>query len=805
MSMMRKRVIAIVAAALAIIILAVSLAGVMEYVDIIEFEDVDGTKYYARKDDGVYKLYAKGSKEPLQLDEKYNKYYITTGKGTLVLIDPETGKATDYIPVEDAERDDEVGFNNRVMIFSHVQKADILSLEVHNSTGTYTFERRNIQNEIARDGTFIIKGSPFTTFDQNLFAELYVGAGYTLTVDKIAPIKRDANGDICTHKEEDVCECVKDLAEYGLVSQVRERVVTDASGNPVIDEATGEPKTETYNYEPAYYILSSENEQGVKQKHKVIIGDMLVTGGGYYAQYVDISGDTEKVRDRAVYVLDTATGGSILSPIEDYVTPMLSYPMSMNRYFDVDDFVIYNRNVDEYVGGELDSDPYKSYDDMISFSYIDLAERENTMAAISPYEFKLGLEGYSASDTAINSCLYNFYSPTLTRTVKYAPDISDLVEYGFFVEQKDANGNVVKNEKGEIQYDIFPKYIVSYKYDVVGDDGKIKQKIYQTILISDRDYKETRNYYTYTIESIIAVDENGKATEEANDENTLPYNFIVEAEGHMFDFLRWDQYDWVNPSIVDQNISFVTDIKLTSPDYNATFKIYNPRVNEAEGTNSDRLYVEATDSSGASKKTFSVLEVVDRNQIRWTITPSDIKVFDLKKNADVKIKNEIAYYDYNDLGNQVLCRNGYIQTDTTLVEVTKNYVNVYKNVNGEKGSLIESYLRYDTSLFRKYYQTVLYTSLEGSYIVSDEEESAIVKDENLMLTFEISFKDAKSAGEKVTTDVYKFYKINDSSRKVYITVNGNGGFYVYKNKVQKLITDSQNFFANRDFEPDAKR
>ena len=127
--MMRKRIIAIIAAALAIVILGVSLSAVLEYVDTIEFVDVDGTKYYAKNKDDVYKLYAKGSKEPLPTDGQYG-YYVTK-IGTLVKLDATTGLATEYIPVE-TEGNENVGFNDRVLIFPHIEKKNILSLEVHN-------------------------------------------------------------------------------------------------------------------------------------------------------------------------------------------------------------------------------------------------------------------------------------------------------------------------------------------------------------------------------------------------------------------------------------------------------------------------------------------------------------------------------------------------------------------------------------------------------------------------------------------------------------------------------------------------
>ena len=113
--MMRRRIIAIVASALALVILGFSLAAVLEYVKIIEWTDVDGeTKYYAKVKDGVYELYAKGSDTPLPVDEQY-KYYVTA-LGTLVSLDKSTGEVLKYIPVGDVERDEMLGKNDRFLL-----------------------------------------------------------------------------------------------------------------------------------------------------------------------------------------------------------------------------------------------------------------------------------------------------------------------------------------------------------------------------------------------------------------------------------------------------------------------------------------------------------------------------------------------------------------------------------------------------------------------------------------------------------------------------------------------------------------
>ena len=42
---------------------------------------------------------------------------------------------------------------------------------------------------------------------------------------------------------------------------------------------------------------------------------------------------------------------------------------------------------------------------------------------------------------------------------------------------------------------------------------------------------------------------------------------------------------------------------------------------------------------------------------------------------------------------------------------------------------------------------------------------------------------------------YRFYSL--TSRKAYITINGNGGFYVQADRMERIISDVQKFFANQ--------
>ena len=226
------------------------------------------------------------------------------------------------------------------------------------------------------------------------------------------------------------------------------------------------------------------------------------------------------------------------------------------------------------------------------------------------------------------------------------------------------------------------------------------------------------------------------------------------------------------------------------------------------------------------------MEILDTRGYLWVVSSSGIKLYNATTGADISknMNKDYTFYDYNDLGVQVYCRteqypigsgDGKIKkiwvngkelanTENATVQVTKNFVTVTRE-GGEK----VNYVRYETELFRRYYQTLLYATLVDAYELSDAEEQELINDPTKELaTIEITLKEAdkvekNEAGEEVVipgevrVDVYKFYRI--SSRKAYITLNGNGGFYVYSSRVQKFITDAQKYFKLEDIDPRASK
>ena len=754
-TLMKRRRIAIIASVIAVIVLAIALVWVLDYAKTTTVTDpADGTEYFIRYREKTYALYDTDKKTKLPTDEQYG-YYVTHAD-TLIEVDAETGEY-EIIAVVDTEGSEVVGFNQRLLMFPHIEKANIRQLEVHNEEGSFTFARMNIETgKIDDSSDFVIKDSPLTSFDQEMFASLYVSAGYTLTTMKIEDPIKDDNGE---------------FSEYGLVPEegrVR-NVVDEKTGELEVDKETGEYITETYDYVPAYYILTDTSGN----EYKVIIGDMLVTGGGYYVQYVDMSGEEEVKRD-AVYVLSSDFGDTMLAAIEEFVTPQLTYPMSMNNYFDVEDFFVLNKTGEYSADAKLD----ELYDAVVGFTFIPLDERENTIKASEPYVFSgYSLDGYTPSSNNIDACLQGMYDPAFVGCHKLSPTAEDIVECGLAVEAG-------LNDKGKMTYEMVPDYMVMFNFDVTDDDGNVVETVNHVIYISRDPEDKNGNFYAFT--EIYEVDDEGNTGEMLYD-----LNMIVEIQPHSMEFLSWDSYDWINSGYVNLNIAFCDKITLTSGDgYYAEFLLDNTASDSTESISSTNLKVVATDSNGNARTTFSYLEVYDESGNLWVITATEIKCY---KADGTELKITTAYYDYNAMDTQVRVVSGYIQClngDKVYVTADEVRIDAVNDANDI------TYVRYDTNLFRQFYKTLLYASISNSYHMTDEEEARVVTDGNCLLTMTILNSEGKE-------NVYKFYKL--TSRKAYITINGNGGFYVLTDRVEKFVSDAQRFFAGELIDATAKK
>ncbi len=731
-TLLGRRKIAIIVATVLVIALAIALVVVLDFVNSTAVTDpADGTVYYVRAKKSVYSLYDTDKKTILSTDEQFG-YYVTHA-GTLVEVDAETGEF-EIIAAVDTEGNEVVGFNNRVLIFPHLEKKNIMKLEVSNAEGNFTFVRKNLVTDTEdASASFIIEDSPLTVYDQELFASLHVSAGYTLTTMKINDPIKDVNGE---------------FSEYGLVPEIRTREKLDENGEFVLDENL-DYIYEQYSYTPAHYVITDISGNS----YKLIIGDKLVTGGGYYVQYEDTT--TGEKRD-AVYVLSADIGDTLLAPIEDFVTPQLTYPMTLNTYLWVEKFMVTQKNPD-YDPKDEDS---KKLNIPVYFTFVPLEDRQNKITVHTPFFFEEGfeLEGYEVSTDNINSALESIYNPTFNKVVKLSPSEKDMEEYGLDD----------------------PEYTISFNYDIYDETtSNVTGTINNLIFISEIDDK----YYAYTF--LCPVGEDGKNIED----NSYSLNMIVEIAPHSLDFLKWDRYDWIYSKYVSLNIAHVDkiEIKDSVTGYEAVFDLDNSKTDVSENVSSELLEINASDSNGNSTTTFSNMTLMDKNGNTWVITSSEIKCY---SPAGTELKITSSYYDYNLLDKQVRVNSGQIECiDGRLVTVNADTI----VINGAENKTI---CRYDTELFRRFYQTLLNSSISNTYPMTKQEEDALLADEsNLLLTMTVKNTDG---GVKE----YKFYRL--TSRKAYITINGNGGFYVLSGRVEKFVSDAQKFFALQDIDATSK-
>ena len=163
--------------------------------------------------------------------------------------------------------------SKRVMMFEQIPRERIQTIEVHNSYGDYT-----VYYNAENDG-FSFLGLEGTPYNEELFSQLVVAAGFPLISDRFLPDEERAP-----------------LEEYGLA--------------PEDDKA--------------YYIITTrrtDTEEPVS--YKVYIGKPSLTENYYYCM---VEG-----RD-IVYILEQSIKTTLLADVKSLLTPILTYPIEDNSY-----------------------------------------------------------------------------------------------------------------------------------------------------------------------------------------------------------------------------------------------------------------------------------------------------------------------------------------------------------------------------------------------------------------------------------------------------------------------------------------
>jgi len=530
---------ALIALAVAVVLLVGALIFVNYIVDIYTYTDVDGVEYTLKKRNGKYALFLDG-----ELCDVNHEGFYQTKNGTLLDVDESTGDYEIYAVVHTAQTE-ELGHNRRVLMFKQLtydmsstkdESKVIKEIRLKNEYGEMTLVRGD-------SNRFFVEGHEGLLLDDELFATLASACGYTISTHRLADPVKNSDGTI-------------DLSEYGLVSELRTKTVYPEgtgteSGN--LSDMAGEGVTVEYMYEPTKYTITTMTGE----EYTVTVGDMTLTGSGYYAMYE--SRDT-------VYVLNSAniTEGMMI-PVEALVVPTIVYTSS-NQYYDVSDFTYrshidydemylgllsellevsredltnatdeelaqYEKKYDEIISNMPDDEFSKMYDAALAknstvvtaFSYIPLSKRENQLYSTLPFQMSSKyMAGYLPDSNNIYSVLQNLNTMTIDKVVKLGPSDDDLEKYGLSS----------------------PAHIISYYLNT--SEGSV----YNHVEISAN---TDGVYYAYSPD----------------------YDMIVEFAEHQAPFLEWEDVDWYSREFFGFNIAHITEIIVESKDTTVHFLLDN--------------------------------------------------------------------------------------------------------------------------------------------------------------------------------------------------------------------------------------
>ena len=651
--------------------------------------DADGTRYYSKMVDGVWVIVNEHG-DVCQTTEDSNSYgtVARTADGALIEVEHSTGAVT-VVAIVDKIGDEETEYNSStnafdILMYPLLERAQIKSIRVVNEQGEFTFMQlqectnskcqkngdsyekyvgyyddfpKNEQGKLicpkcgalAQRSDFCIKGFPLHAFDDTMFSTLVICTGYTSTYMRLDREKVQYYG----------------YGEYGLPEDP-----ADAKNYFEITDLSGKTR-------------------------KVIIGDMVVAGTGYYVM-LEGNPDVYILKDMEETQYNYTFTKALLSSVEAYITPTVMDTMTSTDYMDVTDFKL---NTVAAITEELLDDPNFTLESLLTnvvrFSYVPIELRNATFESTSPYSGGVKYEGFGVSDYMIDDCLQNLMDLTPLRTVKLFTLEENIDQKGLFY---------FIQEYG-LGYCLEYTHHTKRKADYTPDEF-IQQQIWISPLSEDG------TYFLY------------------ND----VYQMIVEVDRSYLEFLGWDTFTWVEGDVFDGNIAYLREVEILIP---------------------------GGLTSGPHKGVKKLSFKLDNTE---SLTGWDPETTPSMPSSKLKV---------------------WVKMD-----------------NGESIALTKEQL----TQFRLFYQTLIYSSLSGSASCSEEQQQAFrdaalnvdgnyvtADGQNAQIVINMTYNTGeKGDGEDILRS-YAFYKYG-GGRQSFMAYNGNGGFYILQNRVDKIVSDAGKIF-----------
>ena len=634
----QKLTAAVLAAAIVLLTAAVLIANqiVMIYHLTDEYTDAEGVRhsdrYTIKKSEGVYKLFDRDGKLMETTENGYTsnsdniryEVYVAEKSGNQYLLNTSTGSYETYAIVDyDSDSGESLGGtvkNRRVMMFPRVGQDNTYSIEVKNQYGTYKFERHSEENGKTVNGkkaysttVFVTKGEGEdaklvkAAYDPTLFASLCVSCGYSLTMQKLdfndAETPRKADGSV-------------DLNAYGLVDRY------DENG--------------TLTYSPAVYTIVQGATQDDKSEmpgsmdptdtvYTVRVGDAILSGGGYYVQ---LDG-----RD-AVYIVSSSIAETVLQPVEALVTPALIYPMTVSTYVMVYDFFFGTVADMSKIDENNKEESLNNIKKIISFDYVDLAKRQDSLYSSSPYwtdsKGASKGDGFVLDNDSVSTVLGSLYQMEFLGCKVLNPTDEDFAKY-------------------KLDKDI---YLLRFKYDpqIASGGSDEKNWVDNWIFISPKQTNEDGETVYYAYSSM--------------------YNMIAEIDHSQLAFLEWSDSHWYNKYFFQQNIAYVKKMTMKYGD-----KLYDMTL---DNTLSYAYYDEneSSDLKNRTRMNLMTGELVQRSNGSYQYTDPQTKKTYILSSSSVRVEYDASgtmtgYCTYIRTGTLIDLEKGTLNEDGTKYTVTK--------------------------------------------------------------------------------------------------------------------------------------
>ena len=472
-SLKRQRRALIIALAV-VVVLAVAFALVFYFTSRNVFEDADGTKYYILRREGEW----------IMEDEEGNRLYqdsdgnYITKIGTIIMVEVESGDyhVVSYVSTSDSETldFDYVNGEYSILMYPRLQAYDetdrdeyrIQSIEIVNEKDSFGFVL-NAENK------YELKGYPNVKYNSILFSTLVYCTGTPRVLLRLTPEAVALYG----------------YGEYGLPEND-----ADAKNYFTITSMTG-------------------------ATHKVILGNKIPSGAGYYVRYAGRS---------SVYILNEMTESdynatftkSLLSTIEEYVTPRVVVEMTATNYFDVSNFKLYR--MADYAPGTNVSEQKP----FVTFYYEPIERRRGTFYSNVPYFGEGDWEGFYINTFRVDDCLLSLQEISASSTVWLDSADKPLTLETFAGEYGVA-------------------YAVSYYFNSerygAEQNYDVKTKVEQQVWISPISDHDT--YYIY---------------------NEM-FDMVVEVSREYLEFVEWSRFEWVDADVFSGHIGYLQKIEALIP------------------------------------------------------------------------------------------------------------------------------------------------------------------------------------------------------------------------------------------------